>query len=149
MQSDSLEKINEDILLCQRCELRSTATQPVCGLGRVGAKYFLLGEAPGAQEDLEGIPFIGMAGKKLDKLIKIAGLDVNDCYFSNTCRCRPPGNRNPKKKEIKSCEQFLWRELLVVRPEYLITLGSVPLSLFSTSGVSNMHGTSFEYEIKE
>lgn len=92
---------------------------------------------------------MGSAGRKLDKLIGVANIDINECYLSNVCRCRPPSNRQPKKKEIKSCEAFLWRELKLVRPEAVITLGSVPLSLFNTSGVSQLHGTNFEFEIPD
>ena len=145
---DSLNLISQDILQCQRCELRMNATRPVCGHGSLGAKYFLIGEAPGSQEDVEGVPFVGQAGRRLDKLLALAGIDINDCFLSNVCRCRPPSNRTPKKKEIKACVEFLWREIRLVKPETLITLGATPLGLFTQSGgVSQLHGTSFEWEM--
>lgn len=146
---DSLEQLAKDVKACQRCELRQNATCPVPGFGLVGAKYFLLGEAPGEDEDQEGIPFVGRAGRRLDKLLALAEIDINDCYLSNVCRCRPPSNRDPKKKEIKACVEFLWREIRLVKPQYIITLGSTPLSLFCPYGVRQMHGCLFEFELNE
>ena len=144
----SLAQITQDILSCQRCELRMNATKPVPGHGDIGAKYFLLGEAPGREEDANGIPFCGQAGRRLDKLLELAGIDINDCFLSNVVRCKPPSNRDPRKKEIKACVEFLWREIRAVEPEYVVTLGSVPLSLFSSSGVRQMHGSMFEFELE-
>ena len=148
--ADTLEQINHDISICQRCELRASATQPVPGLGQGNLKYYILGEAPGRNEDEVGMPFVGLAGQRLDRLIRLAKIDPNDCYLSNVCRCRPPDNRTPKKKEIKLCSDFVWRELKILRPETVITLGATPLSLFKPDvGVSQVHGTSFEFELKE
>uniref|UniRef100_A0A6M3IRM8 Type-4 uracil-DNA glycosylase n=1 Tax=viral metagenome TaxID=1070528 RepID=A0A6M3IRM8_9ZZZZ len=147
---DSLETIAQELKLCQRCELRMSCTQPVPGIGEVGSKYFLIGEAPGAEEDEVGIPFVGSSGRRLDKLLALAQIDPNDCYLSNVCRCRPPKNRNPRKKEITACVPFLWREIRLVKPEYIITLGSTPLGLFTQSGgVSQYHGTLMEVEIPD
>ena len=146
---DSLDQLAKETKLCQRCELRQNATCPVPGHGSVGAKYFLLGEAPGASEDEVGIPFVGQAGRRLDKLLGLAGIDINDCYLSNVCRCRPPSNRDPRKKEIRACVEFLWREIRLVKPQYLITLGSVPLSLFCPYGIRQCHGCMMEVEIPE
>ena len=147
--SDSLNKIAEDIKNCQRCELRMNCTQPLPGLGNIGAKYFLIGEAGGRDEDEQGIPFVGAAGRRLDKLLALAQIDPNDCYFSNVCRCRPPQNRDPKKKEIKSCVDFLWREIRLVKPEVLITLGSTPLGLFVPHGIMQCHGSFMEVEVPD
>ncbi len=147
---DSLEQITKDIFSCQRCELRQNATRPVAGLGYVGAKYFLIGEAPGREEDEGGVPFVGQAGRRLDKLLVLAKISINDCFLSNVCRCRPPQNRDPKKKEIRACVDFLWREIKLVKPQYIITLGATPLGLFTQSGgVSQLHGTSFEWQLDE
>ena len=146
---DTLEQLESDILKCQRCELRFNATCPVPGLGDIGAKYLLLGEAPGREEDERGVPFIGSAGRKLNQLLDLAMIDLNDCYFTNVCRCRPLANRDPKKKEIKACIEFLWREIRLVKPQYVIALGSTPLGLFCPDGVRTMHGTLFEWELEE
>lgn len=147
---DSLDQISKDIIQCQRCELRQFATCPVAGFGSMGAKYFLIGEAPGQTEDEQGVPFVGAAGRRLDKLLDLASIAINDCYLSNVCRCRPPRNRSPRKKEIKSCVDFLWREIKLVRPEIVITLGATPLGLFTQSGgISTIHGTIFNYELED
>ena len=146
---DKLELLAEKIKLCINCPLREGATQPVPGIGEIGAKYMLIGEAPGAEEDRSGMPFVGSAGKKLNQLLELAGISQGDCYFTNVCRCRPPSNRTPKKAEIRSCTPFLEEEIQVVRPEYIITLGATPLSLFSPNGIRQMHGTLFSYEFKE
>ena len=146
---DSLDQLAKEIKECQRCELRQNATQPVPGFGSVGAKYFLVGEAPGAQEDEAGVPFVGQAGRRLDKLLGLAGISLNDCFLSNVCRCRPPSNRDPRKKEIRSCMPFLMREIMLVKPLYLITLGSIPLSLFCEYGIRAMHGTQMEVELPD
>uniref|UniRef100_A0A6M3KXJ2 Type-4 uracil-DNA glycosylase n=1 Tax=viral metagenome TaxID=1070528 RepID=A0A6M3KXJ2_9ZZZZ len=145
---DSLEQIDSEIKICQRCELRAGCTQPVPGIGNIGAKYFLLGEAPGREEDVAGLPFIGSAGRKLDKLLALADIDINNCYLSNVCRCRPPKNRDPRKKEIKACVEFLWREIRLVKPQYIIALGATPLGLFTTSGVRQTHGTMMDINVE-
>ena len=146
---DSLDQITKDILSCQQCELRQTATCPVPGNGNIGAKYFLIGEAPGREEDESGVPFVGSAGRRLDKLLELANIDINDCYLSNVCRCRPPSNRTPRKKEIKACVDFLWREIKLVQPQVIITLGSTPLSLFCPYGVTQVHGTMMDIDLDE
>ena len=143
---DTLEQISKDILACQRCELRQNATAPVPGIGNIGARYLLIGEAPGREEDEASVPFVGSSGRRLDKLIGLANISLNDCYLSNVCRCRPPINRTPRKKEIKACVDFLWREIELVKPVYVVTLGATPLSLFTSEGVRSLHGTQFEYE---
>ena len=148
-QLSLLDQLAEEIKMCQRCQLRQNATQPVPGFGSIGAKYFLIGEAPGREEDEQGVPFVGAAGRRLDKLLALAGIDINACFLSNAVRCRPLANRDPKKKEIKACVDFLWREIRIVKPETIITLGSVPLSLFSPNGVRQMHGSSFEFELED
>ena len=119
------------------------------GLGEIGAKYYLLGEAPGRTEDEQNMPFVGAAGKKLDRLLELAKIDPNEIYLANVCRCRPPENRTPKKKEIAACKGFVFRELRLVKPSFLITLGSTPLSLFSPYGVTQVHGTSFIWEMPD
>jgi len=146
----TLEELSKEIKACQRCELRMTATSPVPGYGEIGAEYFLIGEAPGQQEDAEGIPFVGRSGQRLNKLLELAGIAQADVYLSNVCRCRPMDNKTPKKKEVNACKEFLMREIRLVKPQLVITLGSTPLSLFTDSGgVSTMHGTVFESEIPD
>jgi len=147
--NEELDRIAQEIRACQRCPLRAGATQPVPGFGPDQVRYVLIGEAPGKQEDEAGIPFVGAAGRRLDKLMDLAQMDMNTVYLTNVCRCRPPDNRVPKKKEINACKPFLFRELRILKPEYIITLGRTPLGLFSTSGVNQMHGTMIDVEIPE
>lgn len=142
---DALKELQEQIRQCAKCELRAGATHPVPGIGGVHPKFMLIGEAPGREEDLSGVPFVGAAGKKLNKLLKIAGISTNDCYLTNVCRCRPPDNRPPRKKEVKSCVPFLMQEIQLVQPQTIITLGSTPLQVFSPFGVKQMHGTMFKW----
>lgn len=124
-----------------------TATQPVPGFGPDSSMVLLIGEAPGREEDEAGVPFVGRAGQRLDRLMKLGGLDMNEIYLSNVCRCRPPANRTPKKKEIQACKKFLLREIELLKPKKVITLGSTPLGIFSESGIMGMHGTGFEAEV--
>lgn len=119
----------------------------MCGSGEIGAKYFIIGEAPGRNEDSVGLPFVGLAGKRLDKLITLGGISLNDCYLTNVCKCRPPANRTPRKSERLSCYPWLRQELELVQPEYIITLGATPLALFSDQGIRQMHGTMFEAKL--
>lgn len=117
------------------------------GLGEVGAKYMIIGEAPGRDEDCLGVPFVGLAGKRLDKLLGAAGISLNDCYITNVCRCRPPSNRTPKKVEVRACSSYLLEEIRLVQPQQIITLGSTPLSLFCPYGIRQMHGTMFDWAV--
>ena len=143
----NLNELAKEIKACQRCALRAEATQPVPGIGNPNAKILILGEAPGKQEDACGVPFVGLSGKRLDKLMALAHIDVNDCYFTNVCKCRPPTNRTPKKAERLCCYPWLRQELALILPSQIITLGATPLSLFTEQGISQLHGTSFMYEL--
>ena len=142
------EELSEAVKACNKCPLRESATAPVPDLLIPNSKYLLIGEAPGREEDKLGTPFIGLAGKRLNKLIELAGIDINDCSFANVVKCRPPSNRDPKKAEIRSCLPWLKEAIKIVKPCYLITLGRVPLNLFSPYGIRMMHGTMFEAEIE-
>ncbi len=149
MASSTLPSIAKQVIDCTRCELREGATAPVPGLGDENATYFLLGESPGAEEDRRGAPFIGASGKRLDKLLALAKIDIDDCYLTNMVKCHPPKNRNPKKKEMALCRPWLLQEIRAIKPEFIITLGSVPLSMFTAEGVKTLHGTLFEAEIPD
>jgi len=144
-----LVELEKRIKACQRCPLRQEATAPVPGLLNLGSKYFLIGEAPGKEEDKYGVPFIGHAGRKLNELLELAGIDMNECSLDNIVKCRPPKNRDPRKAEIRACTPWLFEAIRLVQPENLITLGRFPLSLFSPYGIRALHGTSFVVEIPE
>lgn len=145
----TLEELARQVKACTKCQLREGCTAPVMGVGEVGSKYMLIGEAPGRNEDRDGMPFVGLAGKRLDQLLDLAKIDPNQCYLTNVVKCRPPSNRDPRKAEIRSCAWFLQEEIRLVKPETIITLGRIPLQLFSPYGIRQMHGTMFEYETEK
>ncbi len=144
---DDLELLAEQVKACTACDLRYESTNPVPGYGECGAKYMLIGEAPGRNEDEAGMPFVGKAGRQLNEYMELAGIEQDDCYLTNVCRCRPPKNRTPKKAETRSCLPYLWKEIELVNPEYIITLGATPLALFTETGVRQMHGSQFRHEL--
>ena len=143
----TLDDLAKQIRQCTLCELRQYANAPVPGIGNIGAKYFLIGEAPGSEEDKLGIPFIGAAGRRLNELLELAGISLNDCYMSNVCRCRPLQNKTPRKVYIRACVPWLWEEIRLVQPEIIITLGATPLGLFTQIGVSQLHGTMLKIDV--
>lgn len=141
--------IAKEVYQCNRCQLRMGADSPVPGIGEKGCRYMIIGEAPGRDENKAGVPFVGAAGKRLDKLMKLAGIDVNDCYVTNVCKCHPPQNKTPNKREVRTCIPYLIEEIKTINPEYIIVLGNTPLSLFSPNTVSQMHGTLFKFNLSE
>ncbi|HEX5735029.1 MAG TPA: uracil-DNA glycosylase [Blastocatellia bacterium] len=123
-QDVSLEAIREDIGECVRCKLHEHRNNIVFGEGNPKAKLVFIGEGPGADEDATGRPFVGRAGQLLDKIIQAIGLKREDVYISNVVKCRPPGNRTPERDEVATCEQFLFRQLALIRPQVIVALGS-------------------------
>ena len=95
------------------------------------------------------MPFVGTAGRRLNQLLEVAGIDINDCSLDNVVKCRPPHNRDPRKAEIRSCVDWLFQGIRLIKPQTIITLGRIPLSLWSPLGIRALHGTSFEIEIPE
>jgi DNA polymerase len=120
----SLEAIREDIGECTRCKLHERRTKIVFGEGNPAARLVFVGEGPGADEDATGRPFVGRAGQLLDKIIAAIGLRREDVYITNIVKCRPPGNRAPERDEVATCEQFLFRQLALIRPRVIVALGS-------------------------
>ena len=124
---DSLQQIREDIGDCKRCKLSRHRKNIVFGSGNPKSKLVFVGEAPGADEDEQGLPFVGRAGKLLNQLIHEVGMKRSEVYICNIVKCRPPGNRTPEKDEIKSCKPFILRQIGVVRPKLICCLGSPAL----------------------
>jgi len=118
-----MQKLAKEILKCEACHLRKTCTRPVPGEGSTRAKILFIGEAPGAQEDEVGRPFIGRSGQLLRQQIRFAGLDERIYYITNTVLCRPPENRTPKISEITSCWPWLAKTLTILKPKVIVTLG--------------------------
>ncbi|MBN2216643.1 MAG: uracil-DNA glycosylase [Pirellulales bacterium] len=121
-----LDLIQKQVAGCPRCaELARTRTQTVFGMGNPDARLVFLGEAPGADEDAQGIPFVGRAGQLLTKIIEACTLSRNDVYILNILKCRPPGNRNPLPDEAANCREYLDGQLAIIRPEFIVCLGAV------------------------
>jgi uracil-DNA glycosylase family 4 len=133
---------------CQRCqELASTRTQTVFGVGNPNARLCFMGEAPGADEDAQGEPFVGRAGQLLNKIIEACTLRRSDVYILNTLKCRPPGNRNPLPSEVTNCREFLDRQLDIIQPEFICCLGSVAAQalLATDSSIGKLRKRFFDY----
>jgi DNA polymerase len=120
----SLEEINVAVATCRRCSLYATATNPVPGVGNPNADFMCVGEAPGANEDLQGEPFVGQAGQLLNKILEAIKLRREDVFIANVLKHRPPGNRNPLPEEVTACSPYLVRQIELVRPKVILALGT-------------------------
>jgi uracil-DNA glycosylase len=127
---------------CTRCRLAAGRTQVVFGAGDPAADLMFVGEAPGFHEDQQGVPFVGQAGKLLDRLLGGIGLSRDRVYIANVLKCRPPGNRDPQPDEIEACEAHLFRQVELVRPIVVATLGNFATKLLSGKplGITRVHG---------
>jgi len=132
----------EAVAGCTRCPLAGTRTQVVFGSGSPDAELMFVGEAPGFHEDKQGVPFVGAAGQLLGKLLAGIGIAREDVYIANTVKCRPPGNRDPLPEEIEACEPHLWRQIELIRPRLVCTLGNFATKLLSgrPDGITRVHG---------
>lgn len=138
----SLAALHEVMVRCTRCDLFLSRTQVVPGSGTARARFFFVGEAPGAQEDRTGEPFVGASGKLLDAMLEGAGISRARVFIGNVVRCRPPGNRNPRSREISACAGWLAEQLRLVAPAVVVTLGRHGLQHFVPSGkVTELQGT--------
>jgi uracil-DNA glycosylase len=139
---ERLVELFREVRGCQRCPLHATRTQAVFGAGNANADLMLVGEAPGAQEDLEGIPFVGRAGKLLNELLAENGLAREDVFIANVLKSRPPANRDPQPEEIAACEPYLLRQVELIEPTIICTLGNFSTKLLtgSQTGISRVHG---------
>lgn len=148
--AETLEIVRQEVAACTLCsELASTRTQTVFGVGNLNARLCFLGEAPGADEDRQGEPFVGRAGKLLTDIIeKGMKLRREDVYILNVLKCRPPGNRNPLPDEAANCRGFLNRQLALIQPEYICCLGAVAAHnlLDTDTPIGKMRGQTFLYE---
>jgi uracil-DNA glycosylase family 4 len=146
--AEVLARIREEIGDCTRCKLHTLGrTQIVFGVGNPDADLMFVGEAPGADEDIQGIPFVGKAGQLLTKMIEAMGFKRDDIYIANVLKCRPPGNRNPEPDEIATCEPFLFQQLASVEPKVVIALGAFAArTLLKTDApISRLRGRVFDY----
>ena len=142
----SLSGYGELVAGCTRCPLAKGRTQVVFGAGSPAADLMFVGEAPGFHEDKQGVPFVGAAGQLLGKLLAGIGLSREDVYIANVLKCRPPGNRDPQPDEIEACEPHLFRQIELIRPRVIATLGNFATKLLSGKplGITRVHGTEQE-----
>jgi uracil-DNA glycosylase len=141
-----LDALRIEASTCTRCALSQGRTQVVFGNGHPNADLMLVGEAPGFHEDQQGIPFVGQAGKLLDKLLATIELTRADVFVANVLKCRPPGNRDPMPEEIASCEPHLFRQIELIEPKLVATLGNFATKLLSgkPAGITRVHGVEQE-----
>lgn len=137
-----LDQLRADVERCHLCPLADGRTQTVFGDGNPDARVLIVGEAPGKNEDLQGIPFVGAAGKYLNELLGIAGLAREDVFIANVLKCRPPGNRDPRPEEIELCTPYLREQTRTIDPEFIVTLGnfSTKFILKTEVGITRLHG---------
>jgi uracil-DNA glycosylase len=137
-----LELLQQEASGCTKCRLAEGRTQVVFGVGSPNAELMFVGEAPGFHEDKQGYPFVGQAGKLLDKLLAGIGLTRADVYIANVLKCRPPGNRDPQPDEIEQCEGYLFRQIEAIEPKLVATLGNFATKLLSGKqlGITRVHG---------
>ncbi len=143
-----LHSVREDIGDCTRCKLhRLGRTQVVFGVGNPNADLMFVGEAPGGDEDIQGIPFVGRAGQLLTKIIEAIGLKRDDVYIANVIKCRPPGNRNPEPDEVETCEPFLFRQIDAIAPKVIVALGTFAAKalLKTNDPISRLRGRVYDY----
>ncbi|MGH3006697.1 MAG: uracil-DNA glycosylase family protein [Gaiellaceae bacterium] len=138
----ALEAYAAETASCTRCPLAQGRTQVVFGVGDPDADLMFVGEAPGFHEDKQGYPFVGSAGKLLDQLLEGIGLSRRDVYIANVIKCRPPGNRDPQPDEIEACESHLFRQIELIEPKLISTLGNFATKLLSGKphGITRVHG---------
>lgn len=145
VEGDTLERIRADIGECTRCKLHRSRNRIVFGDGNPRAKLVFIGEGPGEEEDRQGLPFVGRAGKLLTQMIEAMGLKRGDVYIANVVKCRPPQNRTPEKDETETCGPFLERQLAVIAPQVIVSLGNVATQelLRTTEPMARLRGKWF------
>lgn len=134
-------------MVCTKCRLSETRTNVVFGVGDPAARLMLVGEAPGKNEDLQGEPFVGAAGKLLDELLAGIGITREEAYIANVLKCRPPGNRDPQQDEIDSCKGYLRSQIRMIEPEVVLTLGNFATKLLVPTeiGITRMRGQRIDW----
>jgi DNA polymerase len=145
---EALAAVRDDIGDCTRCKLHTLGRQQIVfGVGNPAADLMFVGEAPGADEDVQGIPFVGRAGQLLTKIIEAIDLKRDEVYIANVIKCRPPGNRNPEPDEIEQCEPFLFKQIDSIKPKVIVTLGKFAAQtlLRTEAPISRIRGQVFDY----
>ncbi len=145
--AETLEKLNATICTCTKCSLGHTRKKFVFGVGNPNADLVLVGEAPGADEDEQGEPFVGRAGQLLNKILEAIQFKREDVYICNILKCRPPNNRDPQPNEIEQCEPYLWKQLEIIKPKLILCLGRIAAQalLKTNSSLSQLRGKVHDY----
>jgi uracil-DNA glycosylase len=146
--AEALAAVRADIGDCTRCKLHAQGrTQIVFGVGNPDAELMFVGEAPGADEDVQGFPFVGRAGQLLTKIIEAIDLKREDVYIANVIKCRPPGNRNPEPDEVATCEPFLFQQVDIIKPKVIVALGKFGAQtlLRTLDPISRLRGRVYEF----
>jgi uracil-DNA glycosylase len=144
--ADSLDSVASEVRVCPLCDLSRTRTLAVPGAGPDTARIMFIGEGPGWHEDQQGLPFVGAAGKFLNELLGLAGLKRGDVFITNVVKCRPPGNRDPLPDEIAACSGYLERQLALIDPLLVVTLGRFSMARwFSGEKISKIHGQARQF----
>ncbi len=147
-ECDTLENIASEVSLCRKCILCRERRNTVPGAGSINPDVMIIGEGPGAEEDATGVPFVGAAGKYLDKWLEAIALDrESDCFIGNVVKCRPPGNRDPLPDEIFSCRSYLERQIKILRPRAILTLGRISSRSITgvEEGIGRLRGKVYSY----
>jgi len=147
-QNETLDDLARIARACTQCKLAGTRTQVVYGVGNPNADLMFIGEAPGRDEDLQGEPFVGRAGQLLTDIIKAMKLTRDDVYIANVVKCRPPENRNPEPDELDACRPFIRRQIEMIKPRVIVTLGRFALQSLTGRdyGITSKRGQWLEYE---
>lgn len=145
-QSD-WESLEKNVALCKQCDLHKSRTQTVFGVGNRNADVMLIGEAPGANEDLQGKPFVGRAGMLLNAMLNAIGLEREEVYIANILKCRPPNNRDPQPGEVALCTPFLQQQIMLIKPEVIIAVGRIAAQflLNTTEAMTRLRGKKYAY----
>ena len=146
--ADPLTILSQEACTCQKCGLAQTRTSVVFGSGNTNADLIFVGEAPGAEEDQQGLPFVGAAGQLLTRMIEAMGLAREDVYIANIIKCRPPNNRDPKPEELAACQPYLLQQIDLIAPIVICTLGrfAAQTLLQTTESMGRLRGKIFDYQ---
>ena len=146
---ERLVEVYNEASVCVRCPLSATRTKVVFGAGNADADLMFVGEAPGAEEDRQGLPFVGRAGGLLSKMLEGIGMERDDVFICNVLKCRPPGNRDPQPEEIASCEPYLAEQVRLIEPRVVCTLGNFATKLLtgSQTGITRVRGVPQVHEL--
>jgi len=141
------KELASEIACCTRCDLHKERTQTVFGIGDLNAELLIIGEAPGAEEDRLGEPFVGPAGKLLNSMLGAIGLSRQQVYIANILKCRPPGNRDPKPEEVAQCAPYLARQVEIIQPRLILAVGRIAAQnlLQQTTPIGKMRGQRYTY----